>query len=124
MSANLLSLPAALGAIILKWATARYIESAGATSAEMTARAQSVKALAATADAVALGTMPLSQLATATAPELVTAKVSVSDQILVNGLVTLLGGALPTGNLLTAALGAEANVFLQDVIGVCTTFGA
>jgi hypothetical protein len=124
MSANLLNLPAALGALILKWATAKYIEAAGATSAEMLVRAQSVKALASTLDAVALGSMTLSQLSTATAADLEKGGTSVSAQILVNGLVNLIGAALPTGNLITAALGAEANVFLQDVIQVTTTFGA
>jgi hypothetical protein len=124
MSANLLNLPAALGALILKWATAKYIEAAGATSAEMLARAQAVKSLATAADAVAIGAMSLAQLATATATELAAAKMSVSNQILINGLLQLIGGALPTGNLLTAALGAQANVFLQDVIAVCASFGA
>jgi hypothetical protein len=124
MSANLLNLPAALGALILKWATAKYIEAAGATSAEMLARAQSIKALATAADAVAVGAMSLAQLATATAADLAAAKVSVSNQILINGLLQLIGGSLPSGNLLTAALGAQANVFLQDVIAVCASFGA
>jgi hypothetical protein len=124
MSANILNLPAALGALVLKWATAKYIEGAGATSADMLARAQTVKALASTLDAVAVGTMTLAQLATATAAELTSANVSASTQILINGLLALLGGAIPTGNLISAALGAEANVFLQDVIAVCTTFGA
>jgi hypothetical protein len=122
MSTNLLNLPAALGALVLKWATAKYIEAAGATSVEMTERAKSLKALATAADGVALGTTTLAQLSAVAAADI--SKGSVSNQILVSGLLSLIGSALPTGDLLTAALGAEANVFLQDVIAVCTTFGA
>lgn len=124
MSTNLLNLPAALAALILKYAVAKYIEAAGATSAEMLARAQTVKAIAAEIDGVALGTMSLQQLTTAEAAELASKNVSVSAQIAISGLLALVNGAVPTGNLLSAALGAEANVFLQDVIAVCTTFGA
>ncbi len=124
MSANLLNLPAALAAIVLKFAIAKYIEAAGAEPGAILARAQTVKAMATQIDAVALGTMTLTQLAAASAAELQKSNTSVSAQILINGLATLVGGALPTGNLLTAALGAEANVFLKDVIDTCTTFGA
>lgn len=124
MSANLLNLPAALGALILKWATAKYIEAAGATSADMTARATSIKAIATALDQAAIGTITLGTLTTLAAADLEKAGQSVSTQIAVNGLLNLLGAAVPTGNMISAALGAAANVFLQDVIAVCTTFGA
>lgn len=124
MSANPLNLPAALGALVLKWAVAKYIEAAGATSAEMTARAQIVKAIATSLDQVALGKMTLQQLVTADAALLQKNQVAVSSQIAVQGLLNLLGSAVPTGNLLSAALGAMADVFLQDVIATCTSFGA
>jgi len=125
MSAILLTLPAELGAILLKAAVAKYIEGAG-TSAEMVSRAAAVKAVATMLDQAALGTISLTQLASMTEAELTSAKMSVSTQILVNGLVQVVTAALPLANsgLITAALGAQANVFLQDVISVCGTFGA
>jgi hypothetical protein len=124
MSANILNLPAALGALILKWATAKYIEGAGATSADMLARAQSVKTLATALDQAALGGITLAQLATMAAADLTKANVPISTQVLINGLIALIASAVPTGNLITAALGAQADIFLKDVIATCTTFGA
>jgi hypothetical protein len=122
---NLLSLPGALGQLVLKWGTAKYIEAAGA-SADILSRAQAVKAIATEIDGVALGTVTVAQLQAMAATELASKGLKTSDQILVGGLMQLIGAALPAANagLLSAAVSAEANLVLQDIIAVCTSFGA
>jgi len=120
----ILSLPAELGALILKFAVAKYIEGAGATPGAMTARATALKAIASEISGVASGTFTIAELQAATAAVLEGKNVSVSTQILVNGLIGLLSSALPTGGLISAALAADVNLFAQDVTQVCTTFGA
>jgi hypothetical protein len=121
---NLASIPAALGQLVLKFAVAKYIEAAG-SSADMVARAQSIKAVASAIDGVALGSTSVSTLVSQTAAELAKSNVSVSSQLLINGLVQLVTSALPvSGGVVSAVGGAVANVFLQDVIAVTSTFGA
>lgn len=124
MSANILNLPATLAALILNWAVAKYIESAGSAPGAMLARAQTLKTLATTIDAAATGGMTLQQLAAAAAADLTKAGVSVSTQILINGLLNEIALAVPTGNLISAALAAQADLFLKQVITTCGTFGA
>jgi hypothetical protein len=122
---NLASIPAALGQLILKFAVAKYIEAAGSTPGAMTERASSIKAIATAIDGVALGTTSVGVLVSQTAADLAKNNVSVSSQLLINGLTELVTAALPvSGGLLSAVNGALANVFLQDVIAVATSFGA
>ena len=126
MSINLLNLPGALEALALKFATAKYIEAAGPTPAEQLARAQTVKAIASMVDGAGMGTTTIAQLQTMATTELQSKSLTVSNQLLVTGLVGLIGSVLPTAgaSILSTAIAAEANVFLQDVIAVCTSFGA
>lgn len=122
---SLLSLPATLGQLLLKWATAKYIEAAGSAE-EMAARAKTVKGLATGIDGAVLGTMTIAQLQAVATADLAGKSLKASDQILINGLVGLISSVLPAADsgFLNAAVGAEVNLFLQDVIAVCTEFGA
>ena len=123
----ILSLPAELGGLVLKFAVSKYIEGAGAAAGAMTALAAALKALATEISAVASGTMTLAQLQAATAAQLAEKKVPVSTQILVNGLVSVLGTVFPVGpagGLVSAALAGDVNLFAQDVIATATLYGA
>jgi hypothetical protein len=123
----ILALPAELGALVLKFAVAKYIEGAGSAPGAMTARASALKAIATEISGVAAGTVTISQLQAATAAALAAKNVAVSTQILVNGLVSVLSGIFPTGlnaGLISAALSADVNLFSQDITAVCTSYGA
>lgn len=122
-----MSLPnplADLASVVLQFAIAKYIEKAG-TSAEMLARAQTIKAIATEADEVALGSMTVAQLQTATLEQITNAKISVSNQVLVTGLVDEISSVLPAqGTLLGAAISGASDQFLKQVMAVCARFGA
>lgn len=123
----ILSLPAELGTLVLNFAVAKYIEGAGSAPGAMTSRATALKAIASQIQAVASGTMTLAQLQAATAAELAAKNVPVSTQLLVNGLVGLLAQAVPigpSGGLISAALSGDVNLFANDVITVCSSYGA
>lgn len=123
---SILALPAELGALVLKFAVAKYIEGAGSATGAMTSRAATLKAIATEISGVASGTLTIAQLQAATAAELASKNVAVSTQIVVNGLVSILSAALPgpTSGLISAAISADVNMFAQDVIAVCASYGA
>lgn len=126
MTLSLLSLPANIGQLVLKWATAKYIEAAGTTAADWLARAQHVKALAVEIDQTVLGNMTIAQLQALTTADLTAKNMKPSEQILVTGLVGLIATALPAANtgLISAAISADVNLGLTDVEAVCSSFGA
>jgi hypothetical protein len=126
MTLSILALPANIGQLILKWATAKYIEAAGSTPAEWLARAQHVKSLASEIDQTVLGTLTVAQLQALTTADLSSKNMKPSEQILVTGLVGLIANVLPAANtgLLSAALGADVNLVLVDIETVATSFGA
>jgi hypothetical protein len=113
-----------LGQLILKYAIAKYIEAAG-TSEAMIARAANIKAIATEIDSAVLGTITVAELTAATQTELAAKSLSVSNQILVTGLFNLVTSVLPAAKstFLSAAIAAEADVFLKDVIAVAAQFG-
>lgn len=122
---NLLNLPEQLGAIVLKWSVAKYIEGAGPSPANMLARAQTLKAIASELSGLAAGTVTVSQIQTLASSELTAKGVSVSNQLLIQGLLNLLQANMPVGGgLIQAALAADVNVFLADVTTVAGSFGA
>lgn len=120
----ILGLPGEIGALLLKFATAKYIESAGA--GQMTQRAAVIKAVATEIEGVTSGAITVGQLATTTAAVIQSKGIPMSSQILLQGLSGLVTTALPTANsgLLEAALAADAKLFLDDVIQVASSFGA
>jgi hypothetical protein len=122
----ILTLPAELGGLVLKFAVAKYIEGAGSTPGAMSSRASAIKTIATEVAGVAAGTFTIAQLQAATAATLSTKSVAVSTQILVNGLFALLSNAVPgpAAGLISAAISADVNLFAQDVIAVCTLYGA
>jgi hypothetical protein len=123
---SILTLPAELGALLLKFIVAKYIEGAGSAAGAMTARASALKAIATEIAGVAAGTFTLAQLQAATAEALAAKSVAVSTQVLVNGLIGILSNVIPTANsgLISAALAADVNLFAQDVIAIATSYGA
>jgi hypothetical protein len=126
MSANLLSLPGELAQLLLRWGIGKYIEAAGSAAGAMTARATAIKAIATEASGVVTGGITIAQLQAFTVAELTSKKIAPSTQILVSGLISLISAVVPSANagLISAALAADANLFLQDVISVCSSYGA
>lgn len=124
---SILSLPAELGALVLKFAVAKYIEGAGSAPGAMTQRATALKAIATEIAGVASGTVSIAQLQQMTAEQLAASKIPQSTQLVINGLVGLLSTAVPlgpSGGLISAAISGDVNVFAQDVIAVCSSYGA
>lgn len=123
---SILSLPAELGAVVLKFAVAKYIEGAGSAAGAMTSRAAALKAIATDIAQVATGAMTVAELQKATAAALAAKNISISTQIAVNGLLNVLSVVPvgPSAGLISAAIGADVNLFAQDVISVCTAYGA
>ena len=123
----IVGLPAALGSLILEWGIGKYIEAAGNTPAEQLLRAQAIKGIVTDIDLTVLGQMSLSNLATATLSQLQAANISVSTQILVNGLTTEISSVfpvLPNGSLLGAANAALVDQFLKNILSVTAKYGA
>jgi hypothetical protein len=123
----IIGLPAALGSLILEWGISKYIEAAGKTPAEQLLRAQAIKAIVMDIDLTVLGQMSVSNLATATLAQLQSSNISVSTQILVNGLVTEISAVfpiLPNGSLLGAANEALVDQFLKNILSVTAKYGA
>ena len=123
----IIGLPAALGSLILEWGISKYIEAAGKTPAEQLLRAQAIKAIVTDIDLTVLGQMSVSNLATATLAQLQSSNISVSTQILVNGLVTEISAVfpvLPNGSLLGAANEALVDQFLKNILSVTAKYGA
>jgi hypothetical protein len=116
-----------LGSLILEWGISKYIEAAGKTPAEQLLRAQAIKAIVMDIDLTVLGQMSVSNLATATLAQLQSSNISVSTQILVNGLVTEISAVfpiLPNGSLLGAANEALVDQFLKNILSVTAKYGA
>jgi hypothetical protein len=123
----ILAIPAEIGALVLKFAVAKYIEGAGSAPGAMSTRASALAAIASEIQGVAAGTVTIAQLQAATAAQLQAKGVAPSTQILVNGLVEVLSGIFPTGpsaGLISAALAADVNLFASDVIAVADTYTA
>ncbi len=108
----------------IQFATAEYITKAGNTTAQL-ARAQKVKAIAIEIQGLDNGTVSIAQLEAAIAADI--AKLPVPDQILANELVAVivanLGVQVQSG-VLNAALQAQVNLIMNDVIAACKLFGA
>jgi len=121
---SILSLPAELGQLVLSFAVAKYIEGAGSAAGAMTGRAQALKAILTEIQGVAKGTITIQQLQQATAQVLASKGVSVSTQLLVNGLLGILASTFPgpTSGLISAAIAADVNVFATAGIAVCNQY--
>lgn len=123
---NPLNLSAELGTIALDFAVAKYIEGAGSAAGAMTTRAKDLKAIATEVQGVAEGTITIAELETDAAAALTAKGLTVSEQILVTGLVNLLSSIIPsvnpTSGLLGAALAGDVNLFATQVISICNKY--
>lgn len=108
----------------IQFATAEYIAQASGTAAQL-ARAQKVKAIAVEIQGLDTGTVTIAQLAATVQADI--AKLSPPDQILANGLLTIIManlGVQTQSGVLNAALTAEVNVVMNDVIAAAKLYGA
>lgn len=132
--ATLNSLTATQGVIFnqtVEFATAEYISKAGpagpnnTAGPEQLARAQSVKAIALEIQGLDTGTVTIAQLQVQVQADI--AKLSPPNQILANGLLTVivanLGIQVQTGPLNTAVQ-AQINLVMNDVIAACDLYVA
>jgi hypothetical protein len=130
--ATLNSLTATQGVIFnqtIEFATAEYISKAGPAGPGNTAgpaqlaRAQSVKAIALEIQGLDTGTVTLAQLEATIQADI--AKLSPPDQILANGLLTVivanLGIQTQTG-LINTAIQAQINLVMNDVLAACALY--
>jgi len=130
--ATLNSLTATQGTIFnntIKFATAEYISKAGpagpgnTAGPEQLARAQRVKAIALEIQGLDTGTVTVAQLQATIQADI--AKLSPPDQILANGLLTVvvqnLGVQQQTG-LINTALQAQVNLIMSDVLSACALY--
>jgi hypothetical protein len=111
----------------IELATSVYItHKGGGTTAGDLAVAKSVKAVAQELQGLNTGTLTVAQFNAQMATYI--AKLSVTDQIIANGVLAQIdvyfASQVGAGSILNASAAAAANVVLADIIAACALYGA
>lgn len=123
---NVMDLAGKLERLTVQFAVAKYVEHAGDLTAQ-TARATRIKQIVTEVQGLLAGSVTIAQLQALTASDVANLNLSEADNILVNGLVSIVTSDLNLkvgAGILQAAASGIVNEFLTDILLTTAAYGA